>query len=228
MSQVHNVSEPSYVTAVQRFFDHQYRVHYRYWWRGENRYSLNPGAHTPFNAQILRLATSLKPGRALDVGAGEGADAIRLAKLGHQVDAVEISPIACEKIESFARAEQVDVTVRNESVLSAAFEPGVYDLVVMNGSLHYVDEKVAVLTRVSSASTPTAVHAVSLFSTATPLPNEHAMVPVFPDQEGGVVEQFYRNWRMDLLAYERGRQEHSHPGFAPHIHSHIKLIATRP
>lgn len=228
MSPTRNVADHSYVAAVQQFFDHQYRIHRRYWWRGENRYSLDPDAHTPFNAQVLRAATSLTPGRALDLGAGEGADAIRLAKLGHQVDAVEISPVACEKIESFARTEHVDLTVRNESVLSATFEPGVYDLVVMSGSLHYVDDKVAVLTRVNSASTPRAVHAVSLFSTATPLPHEHATVPVFPDQEGGVVEQFYRDWRIDLLAYERGRQEHSHPGFAPHVHSHIKLIATRP
>lgn len=28
--------------------------------------------------------------------------------------------------------------------------------------------------------------------------------------------------------HERERNERSHPGFAPHVHSHIKLIATRP
>lgn len=66
--------------------------------------------HTPFNAQVLELAAGRKPGRALDVGAGEGADAIRLAKLGYKVDALEVSPVACEKIQSFAQAERIHVS----------------------------------------------------------------------------------------------------------------------
>jgi hypothetical protein len=69
--------------------------------------------------------------------------------------------------------------------------------------------------------------AVALFSTATAVPAEHAVVPVFPDAEGGLVERFYQDWDTLLLAYERRRPERSHPGFAPHVHSHIKLIAAR-
>jgi hypothetical protein len=46
-------------------------------------------------------------------------------------------------------------------------------------------------------------------------------------EEGGTVEQFYRGWRTLLHTRERGRAEHSHPGFAPHAHSHIKLVAAR-
>ena len=37
-------------------------------------------------------------GRVLDLGAGEGIDAIRLARLGYEVDAVEGSVIGAEKI----------------------------------------------------------------------------------------------------------------------------------
>ena len=52
-------------------------------------------------------------------GAGEGADAIRLAKLGYQVDAVEVSAVACEKIERFAKSEGVKITIRNGPVETA-------------------------------------------------------------------------------------------------------------
>jgi len=97
----------------------------------------------------------------------------------------------------------------------------------MNGCLHYVRDKSRMLRRVLAASAGDAVHAVAVFSTATPVPAEHAVVPVFPDKEGGVVERFYQDWDMLLHAYQRGRREHSHPGFGPHVHSHIKLIATR-
>jgi hypothetical protein len=98
---------------------------------------------------------------------------------------------------------------------------------LMNGCLHYVRDKASVLSRVLAASSPDAVHAVTVFSTATPVPSEHAVVPVFPDEEGGIVECFYHDWRELLRASERGRAEHSHPGFGPHVHSHIKLVAAR-
>jgi SAM-dependent methyltransferase len=163
----------------------------------------------------------------LDLGAGEGADAIRMAKLGYHVDAVELSAVACEKIEVFARTQGVHIDVRNETMETVDLTGACYDLVIMNGCLHYVRDKRHVLQRVLAASTADAVHAVALFSTATPVPAEHAVVPVFPDEEGGIVEGFYRNWNILLHAHERERREESHPGFAPHVHSHIKLIAAR-
>ena len=182
---------PGYLPPVRDFFDRQYASHDRYWWRGPNRYSTSPADHTAFNAAWLAAAARRGPGRALDLGAGEGADAIRLAKLGYVVDAVEVSAVACEKAERFARAEQVRVTVRREPIETVSLE-GTYDVVLMNGSLHYVRDKHSVLTRVAEASVPDAIHAVAVFSTATPVPGEHTVIPVFPDEEDGTVERFYR------------------------------------
>jgi|SRR5580698_3872597 SAM-dependent methyltransferase len=213
-----------YVDVVQAFFDEQYRKHQRYWWNGENRYSLEPGRHTPFNAKALRLAIQRGPGRALDIGAGEGADAIRLAKLGYVVDAIELSPVACEKIELFARGEGVTVNVRNEPALSVRLERGVYNLIVMNGLLHYVMEKAEVLEKVRAASAAGALHIMSLFSNATPVPAEHTAIPVFPDDEHGEVERFYLRDQLLEAAYVRAKPERSHPGFAPHDHSFVNQI----
>lgn len=138
-----------------------------------------------------------------------------------------MSAVACEKIEHFARVQGVKVHVHNELMENVNLPEASYDLVVMNGCLHYARDKSHVLRRVLAASTENAVHAVALFSTATPVPAEHAVVPVFPDEEGGIVERFYQEWNPLLVAHERGRSERSHPGFAPHVHSHIKLIAAR-
>ena len=102
-----------------------------------------------------------------------------------------------------------------------------YAVVLMNGCLHYVRDKSRMLRRVLAASAADAVHAIAVFSTATPVPAVHLVIPVFPDAEGGVVERFYQDWDVLMHAYQRGRLEHSHPGFAPHVHSHIKLITTR-
>jgi SAM-dependent methyltransferase len=216
-----------HVPQVRTFFDRQYASHERYWWRGENRYSIDPTVHTEFHATLLAVAARRGSRVALVLGAGEGADAIRLAKLGYKVDAVEVSAVACEKIARFARSQGVRINVRNEPMETVDLTGSSYDVVLMNGCLHYVRDKSRMLRRVLAASAADAVHAIAVFSTATPVPAEHAVVPVFPDKEGGAVELFYRDWDMLLHAYQRGRREHSHPGFAPHVHSHIKLITTR-
>jgi len=227
VSDIAPVAASDHVPRIRTFFDQQYAAHKRYWWRGENRYSIDPALHTEFHATLLAAAAIRGSGVALDLGAGEGADAIRLAKLGYQVDAVEVSAVACEKIERFARSEGVCVNVRNEQLETVDLSRSSYDVVLMNGCLHYVQDKSRVLQRVLAASAADAVHAVAVFSTATPVPAEHAVVPVFPDEEGGAVELFYQEWDMLLHAYQRGRHDNSHPGFAPHVHSHIKLITTR-
>ena len=218
------LDQSCYVETVRAFFDEQYRQHERYWWKGDNRYCLDPARHTSFHAKVLQVAIEELPGRALDVGAGEGADAIRLAKLGYDVDAIELSPVACEKMEAFARDESVRINIRNESVLSAELERRAYAVVIMNGSLHYVSEKTELLQRIRQASSPAAVHIMSLFSTATPVPAAHATTPVFPDDEHGVVEETYLSDRLLYATYLRGKAENSHPGFGPHEHSFINQI----
>jgi SAM-dependent methyltransferase len=49
------------------------------------------------NGVLVAEVTGLSPGRALDVGCGEGADALWLARHGWQVTAVDISPTALQR-----------------------------------------------------------------------------------------------------------------------------------
>lgn len=54
------------------------------------------------NPQLVAEASGLAPGRALDVGCGEGADALWLVERGWQVNAVDISRIALQKAAQHA------------------------------------------------------------------------------------------------------------------------------
>ena len=58
---------------------------------------------------LVAEAESLSPGRALDVGSGEGADAIWLAVRGWRVTGVDIARAALDKAR--ARAETVGAEV---------------------------------------------------------------------------------------------------------------------
>ena len=64
------------------------------------------------NPQLVTEAADLSPGIALDVGCGEGADAIWLAEHGWRVTAVDLSTVALERGAAHALEVGTDVAQR--------------------------------------------------------------------------------------------------------------------
>ncbi|MEU0937687.1 MULTISPECIES: class I SAM-dependent methyltransferase [unclassified Embleya] len=82
------------------------------------------------NVTLVRETSDLPPGRALDVGCGEGGDAIWLAKRGWRVTAIDVSRIALERAAEHAKEEQVaDLIDWQWHDLGATFPAGSFDLV---------------------------------------------------------------------------------------------------
>ncbi|NGO08805.1 class I SAM-dependent methyltransferase [Streptomyces sp. HC44] len=88
------------------------------------------------NGVLVTEVTDLPPGQALDVGCGEGADALWLARRGWQVTAVDISQAALQRAAA-AAAAATDFTGRvawTQADLTSTPPPvGAFDLV----SAHY-------------------------------------------------------------------------------------------
>ncbi|MGI5372860.1 class I SAM-dependent methyltransferase [Streptomyces sp. CA-251387] len=82
------------------------------------------------NALLVREATDLAPGSALDLGCGEGADAVWLASRGWRVTGVDIAHTALERAASHAAEAGVsDRTAWERHVLGETFPHGSFDLV---------------------------------------------------------------------------------------------------
>jgi len=81
------------------------------------------------NSALVDEVGSLAPGRALDVGCGEGADAIWLASRGWQVTALDVSDVAIERASQAARTVGVEVTWLVTGLLDARLPAGGFDLV---------------------------------------------------------------------------------------------------
>ncbi|MFE1949690.1 class I SAM-dependent methyltransferase [Streptomyces sp. NPDC059524] len=81
------------------------------------------------NGALVAEVAGLTPGRVLDVGCGEGADAVWLARGGWDVTALEVSGVALERAAGHAR--DADVTVRwvHAALTEAALPPASFDLV---------------------------------------------------------------------------------------------------
>lgn len=61
------------------------------------------------NPQLVTEASSLEPGTALDVGCGEGADALWLARRGWKVTATDISSVALDRARAHAEGTGADI-----------------------------------------------------------------------------------------------------------------------
>lgn len=83
------------------------------------------------NQFVVEACTPLHPGRALDLGAGEGRNAIWLAGRGWQVTAVDFASIAVGRIASHAALQNVRLDAIIANVLTYHPQPNSYDLALL-------------------------------------------------------------------------------------------------
>ena len=103
-------------SANQSDWDHRYE--------GDQMWSGNP------NGTLVKEISGLAPGRALDVGAGEGGDALWLAARGWNVTASDISQRALDRVSAEAGRRGLKVEChRADANAAGAFETAAFDLV---------------------------------------------------------------------------------------------------
>lgn len=83
------------------------------------------------NQTFVGEVESLPPGRALDIAAGEGRNAVWLAQRGWQVTAVDFADVALDKARQLAEANDVEITTIVDDVVEYVPEPGGFDLVAV-------------------------------------------------------------------------------------------------
>jgi SAM-dependent methyltransferase len=81
------------------------------------------------NGALVAEVAHLTPGRALEVGCGEGADAVWLAGRGWNVTALDVSRVALERAERHARDAGVRVRWVHGGLEEAPLQAGAFDLV---------------------------------------------------------------------------------------------------
>jgi SAM-dependent methyltransferase len=81
------------------------------------------------NGRLIAETADLTPGRALDVGSGEGADAIWLARRGWTVTAIDVSDVAVRRAREAAELAGAAVEWVCGDVLRTPFPARSFDLV---------------------------------------------------------------------------------------------------
>ncbi|WKN49425.1 class I SAM-dependent methyltransferase [Nocardioides sp. Arc9.136] len=160
------------------------------------------------NRRLVEQVADLAPGRAVDVGCGEGADAVWLAQQGWQVTGVDVSPVALQKAAAHAAAAGVTVEWALVDLVAGEGLPATYDLV----SAHFLHPPVElrgdVLRRLGAAVT---VGGTLLYVGHHPQDlaarDQHAaMLPLMPTPEDVVAHLDPATWDVRVAEVQARRQ----------------------
>ena len=103
------------------------------------------------NRWVVEELAGLRPARALDLGTGEGRNAIWLAERGWRVTAVDFSAVGLAKAARLAASRHATVDWVEADVRDYEPEPGGYDLVLV-AYLHLAQAELAQVFRRASAA----------------------------------------------------------------------------
>jgi 2-polyprenyl-3-methyl-5-hydroxy-6-metoxy-1,4-benzoquinol methylase len=106
-------------------------------------------------ATLSRLGIK-KGWRVADIGCGNGVLACEAARSGAEVDAIDISPAMLALAEISARDRKVAIRTQSAGLLSFAYQPNSYDLIVSEFTLHHLPDfwKAVAMSRIFAALKP--------------------------------------------------------------------------
>jgi len=119
----------------------------------------------------LRAYLPLIPrGKALDLGIGDGRNAIFLAKDGFEVEGIDISEEAIRKCREFAEKENLRIEARVADVREFPIPEGAYACIICSYVLPFLkrSEAGALIRRIKAGLAPGGVAYVAAFTTEDP------------------------------------------------------------
>jgi 2-polyprenyl-3-methyl-5-hydroxy-6-metoxy-1,4-benzoquinol methylase len=108
-------------------------------------------------ARTALCSLGVRPGwRVADIGCGNGVLACEAAMMGAEVDAIDISPAMLALAEIQAKDRKVAIRTQSAGLLSFAYQPNSYDLIVSEFTLHHLPDfwKSVALSRIFAALKP--------------------------------------------------------------------------
>lgn len=179
------------------------------------------------NATILEFQSLFDPSwSVLDVGCGDGKNALYLAGLGFaSVDAFDLSQNAVDKLHRLAAARDARVNAWVQDLKAFAFSKP-YNLVISFGTLHFVKrESWHDFLRAAKANTnPNGIHIIQLFTNVVPASPDIAPFAVGLANDGEI-KALYEDW--EILQFKSYTFEDEHPGVPKHVHASNKIVARR-
>ena len=178
------------------------------------------------SAQIVEIATKLPPGaKILDLGCGDGRNALYFAEQGFAVTAVDVSEAAIEAVQRFAQSRSVTVATVVQDMRHYTPDTA-FDLIIAEGCLHLIerDQWLLLVKRLQKIAPIGCYHDITVFTDVLPLPDDMVAYTHGLFHEGELFT-LYDGWTIHLQASYQFDDEH--PGSVKHRHAVNKLVAQK-
>lgn len=176
------------------------------------------------NSALVTEVAGLRPGRALDVGCGEGADAVWLVGQGWDVTALDVSQVALERAAALAQQAGADVRWLHTGLVEAQLPASGFDLVSAQypALLHTpgADAERALLAAVAPGGTLVVVHHAGM---DTDQAKEHGFDPADYVSPSDVAAALGEGWQVEV---DEQRARDVRTGAGAH-HTHDVVLRAR-
>ncbi len=175
--------------------------------------------------ELLRPRSDFRP-RLLDLGCGEGRNAVYLAEHGFEVVGVDASLVGLTKMKRYADGASVQVETIHTDMVGYELE-GVYDVIFSTGTLQYLPPEIR-SHRFQNYKEHTSLEGIHAHSVLLAKP----FTPGAPDAEenaflfrSGELMSHYWDWE---ILYCGEEIFDCRSGGTPHKHAVNRMIARRP
>jgi tellurite methyltransferase len=198
-------------------YDQKYAAPEFYWGK-------TPSAMCDRVIEIMKPRPGRRP-RLLDLGCGEGRNAVYFAGHGFEVVGLDLSPPGLEKTRKYAEAMAVHIETIHADIVHYELRE-TYDVLFSTGTLHYLPPEVR-RRRFQNYKDYTSLDGINAFSVFV----EKPFIPKAPDAEetahafrSGELMGYYWDWQV-LFGTEEIFDCRS--GGVPHRHAVNRIIARR-
>jgi len=180
--------------------------------------------------EVAEVATLLSPkSKVLDLGCGEGRNALYLASLGCQVTAVDRSEAGIRKLQMIARNSGIQLKTIVADINSFNIE-GEFDCIMAHGVLNYLDKplsrKLISQIKLKTRAGGFNIFTLYIYNEEFPCTNEmktsHYRNSFLPNE----LHLLYEDWHE--VRYDKYVKWDSHPGIPMHYHPVEKLVSQKP
>jgi SAM-dependent methyltransferase len=180
------------------------------------------------NVVLVREVAALPPGTALDLGCGEGADAVWLAQRGWRVVAVDISGVALARAAAHAAEAGVSDRIEwQQRDLATSFPDGTFDLVSAQFLHSREDLQREKILRTAAASVaPGGVLLIEGHGDAGPFAHDHGDVR-FPTPGEVVADLQLADGEWEVLLAEEHPRVQTGPDGRPDVRTDSTVMVRR-
>jgi tellurite methyltransferase len=162
----------------------------------------------------------------LEVGCGEGKNALFLSARGFTVSAFDISPTAIHKLATLAARQNVRVTAWVQDLTTYNFDRD-FDVIISYGTLHFVPpaDWHNFIRQAREHTRPGGLHIVQIFTDRIPASPDIAPFVCGLAAEGELFS-LYPDW--EVLSTHSSVSTDRHPGVPEHKHASDRIVVRRP